>query len=442
LRIGPPVGGLFLIYIDGTMTKIILPFFDAALECDIPGQNLAGIFSPGLLPPVPDLDKAIEEALSRPIGISPIPELIRPGQRVLIISDDNTRNTPVHKILPPLVARLEQAGVRERDITVLMALGTHRYMSREEMIAKVGEAMFSRLRVVNHIWMDRGALISFGRTSRGTPLAANRLLSEHEVKIGLGAIVPHHIPGFSGGAKIIQPGVCGPETTAETHLLSCQGGGDSFLGQTENPVRADLEEMAEKVGLTAIVNAVLDPSGQTLGIFFGGFREAFRKGVELCRKVYGVPYRERPDIVISNSHPCHLDFWQAHKSLYPAQMMVKPGGLIILCTPCPEGISPVHRDLLQFARLSSAEIMGRYRNGAIKNGVAAALATAWAMAREKAPVITYSTGLSPEEIDALGHKRAPSLAWAIEEALRIKGPGARISVLTHAPDTLPIFLPT
>ena len=204
-------------------------------------------------------------------------------------------------------------------------------------------------------------------------------------------------------------------------------------------MRRDLDEMAGRVGLTAILNVVPTLSGQPAGVFFGHHQAAFRRGVELARAIYGVGYRVRPDIVFSNSHPCELDFWQAHKSQYPAQMMVKPGGTIILAAPCPEGISPVHSDLVEFASLSSGELQARYGRGELTNGTAVALATAWALVREKAAVITYSPGLSDRELLALGHTRAPSLAWAVEEALRRQGAGAKISVLTHGPDLLPLW---
>lgn len=418
--------------------EIFLPWGNDSLLCEIPTKNLGELLSPNACPPLPDLDAAISHALDNPIGLAPMPEWIKPGQKVLIISDDNTRMTPARRILPPLLQRLNQLKVKDADITVLMALGTHRYMTEAEMKAKVGPVVYKRVRVLNHLWRDKANLEDLGRTSRGTPLAVNRLLLEADVIIGLGAIVPHHIPGYSGGSKIIQPGVCGPETTAETHLLSCEDGGDSFLGQIDNPVRADMDEMAAKVSLSAIFNVVMDHRGATLGVFFGHYQAAFREGAALARQIYGVPYRIVPDIVLVNSYPCEIDFWQAHKAMYPGQIMIKPGGTIIATTPCPEGISPVHTDLVNFTAWSSREIKDAYRDGRIKNGVAAALAIAWAQVREKAHVIVYSPGLSAEEKLALGHTGAPDLASAIKEALAEQGPDAIISVLTHAPEMLPI----
>ena len=421
-----------------TFKEISLPWGRGVLPCKIPEKNLGEILSPNACPPLSDLGAAIDKALDNPLGLRPMPEWVKSGHKVLIVSDDNTRLTPAHLILPPLLERLNRCSVPDKDITILMALGTHRYMTAAEMEAKVGAAVYKRVRTVNHLWQDKANLADLGTTSQGTPLVVNRLLTEADAIIALGAIVPHHIPGYSGGSKIIQPGVCGPETTAETHLLSCEGGGDSFLGQIDNPVRRDMDEMAGRVGLSAIFNVVLDHNGQVLGVFFGCYQAAFRKGAELSREVYGVPYHVAPDIVLVNSWPCEIDFWQAHKSMYPGQIMVKPGGAIIVATPCPEGISPVHTDLVEFTAWPSRDIKGAYRSGKIKNGVAAALAMAWAQVREKARVITYSPGLSDAEKLALGHTKAGGLDEAINMALSDQGPDAVISVLTHAPDMLPV----
>jgi nickel-dependent lactate racemase len=292
--------------------------------------------------------------------------------------------------------------------------------------------------VLNHEWRNPDALVDMGHSRQGTPLKVNKIVAEADVVIGLGAIVPHHIPGFSGSSKIIQPGVCSAETTAETHLLSCKSGGDSFLGIEDNPVRSDMDDMADMVGMHTIFNVVMDSQGGVVGLFFGEKCAAFKEGCRLAREIYGIPYHETPDIVLANSYPCDLDFWQSHKSMYPAQRMVRPGGTIIVCTPAPEGISPVHTDLLDYTSWSSAEIQQGYRQGRIKNGVAAALAAAWAMVREKASIVTYSPGIPPADKAKLGHTHADSIEGAIAWALHCQGKDARLSVLTHAPDMLPI----
>jgi len=420
------------------MTTVTIPFDGRPLGFDVPDRNLAQVLSPNPSIPVPDLDAAIEAALSHPIGQPPIEQWARPTDRVLLVSDDNTRMTPADRMLPALLRRLNRAGIPDENMACIMALGTHRYMTVEEMQAKVGIEVFRRIRVFNHEWREPENLIDLGHSAYGTPLQVNRAVHAADVVIGLGAIVPHHIPGYSGSSKIIQPGICGPRTTAETHLLSCEGGGDSFLGIADNPVRRDMDDMAERVGMQTIFNVVMDSEGRVTGIFYGERRAAFEAGVQAARAIYGVEYKETPDIVVANSCPCDLDFWQSHKSQYPAQRMIKPGGTIVICTPAPEGVSPVHTDLLQYTAWPSAEIKAAYRSGRLTNGVAAALAIAWALVREKASVIHYSPGIPLEHKAQLGHTHAPSVQWAMDEALRRQGKSARVSVLTHAPDLLPL----
>jgi len=298
--------------------------------------------------------------------------------------------------------------------------------------------VFRRIRIFNHEWQNPETLVDMGTSDLGTPLRVNRSVVEADIVIGIGAVVPHHIPGFSGSSKIIQPGVSGAGTTAETHMLSCSGGGDSFLGIADNPVRRDMDDMADRVGMRTIFNVVMDSQGGVVGVFYGEMRKAFNAAIELAKDIYGVLFHETPDIVVANSYPCDLDFWQSHKSLYPAQRMVRQGGTIIVCTPAPEGVSPVHTELLDFTAWSSQKIKTAYRDGRLRNGVAAALATAWAMAREKASVIMYSPGIPPADKTRLGHTHAESIDDAIDKALRRHGSDSRLSVLTHAPDMLPI----
>lgn len=421
------------------MVRVEIPFGGHPVSFEVAKENLIEILSPAHSLPLSNLEKEIESALNAPIDQKPLEEWVRPTDKVILVSDDNTRLTPANRIIPPMLDRLNQAGVPDNNISCVMALGTHRYMSRDELIAKVGSQIFDRIKVFNHEWKNPDALVDLGVSKHGTPLLINKAVVEADVVIGLGAIVPHHIPGFSGSSKIIQPGVSGARTTAETHILSCESGGDSFLGIEDNPVRNDMDDIADKVGMSTIFNVVLDSEGNVCGIFFGKMRAAYRRGVEMARKIYGVPYSETPDIVLVNSHPCNLDFWQSHKSLYPAQRMIKRGGSIILCTPAPEGVSPVHTDLLDFTAWSSARIKEAYRAGKLKNGVASALAIAWAMVRERAEIITVSSGIPPGDKAALGHTHAADIASALAMAFKHQGPTARLTVLTHAPDMLPIL---
>ncbi|MBL6945580.1 MAG: nickel-dependent lactate racemase [Rhodospirillales bacterium] len=419
------------------MAQVSIPFDGKPYTFEVADENLIEVLSPVESQPVDDLDTEIERALKNPIGQAQLGEWVKPTDTVLLVSDDNTRLTPSDRIVPPMLDLLNAAGVKDEQITCMIALGTHRYMTEPELREKMGAAVCDRIRVVNHEWKDPDQLVDLGVSEHGTPLVVNKAAVEADVVIGIGAVVPHHIPGFSGSSKIIQPGICGFDTTAETHLLSCSAG-DSFLGVESNPVRDDLDSMADKVGMDTIFNVVMNSDGGVVGAFYGEKRATFKGAVKLATDIYGIDYHETPDIVVANSCPCDLDFWQSHKSQYPAQRMIKKGGTIIVCTPAPEGISPVHTDLLEFTSWPAEKMEKAYRSGELKDGVATALAIAWALVREHANVITYSPGIPADHKEALGHTHAPSIEWALEEALRRQGAGARVTVLTHAADMLPL----
>ena len=144
------------------------------------------------------------------------------------------------------------------------------------------------------------------------------------------------------------------------------------------------------------------------------------------------------DIVIAGSHPCDIEFWQAHKSLYPADIAVKYGGTIILVTPCPEGVSVTHRGMLEFTALPSDRIEALIENGTIQDVVSGALALAWAKVRQRAHVSLVSGGIPRQDVVALAFTPYDSVQDALEAALRRHGPQASVNVLPHAPDTLPV----
>jgi nickel-dependent lactate racemase len=154
--------------------------------------------------------------------------------------------------------------------------------------------------------------------------------------------------------------------------------------------------------------------------------------------VYGVSVRGQTDIVIAGSHPCDLEFWQAHKSLYPADLIVREGGTIIVVTPCPEGVSVTHAGMLGYTALDADRIDALIGEGTISDVASGALALAWARMRQRARISLVSDGISAEETRALGFVPSDSLHDALAEALYWHGPGASIAVLTHAPETLPL----
>jgi len=419
-------------------TKVSLPYGKETVEASIPTSSLIGVFSPKDVPPVANVRAECLRAMNNPIGSKPLRELIKGAKKVVIVADDNTRMTPTEKLIPVLLDEMNAAGVADSQMTLIIALGTHRFMTDEEIVVKFGKDVVKRITIKNHDYLNPAELVDLGTTTNGTHVTVNKETYEADFKIGVGSVVPHHIPGFAGGAKIVQPGISGEQTTAETHLLSVRAP-RSYLGVVDNPVRQELNSIARSVGLNTIFNTVLNRSGEVVGAFFGDVVEAFNEGVKLAQQVYAVEIPEEADIVLASSHPCDLEFWQAHKTLYPSDLAVKAGGIIIIATPCYEGVAVMHKDILEVTHQAACDLRDAVSCGQVHDEVAAALAIAWAQVKERETVYIVSSGICAADAATLGFKSFESIQAALDAALAEKGPKARVTVLTHAPDMLPII---
>jgi lactate racemase len=418
--------------------EIKLPFAGEQLSFQLPRKNLLALVSPNPLRGSADAAVEVRRALENPIGAPPLREAARGAKKILIVADDLTRQTPVDVLIPMLLDELNAAGVRDEQVSVLIGLGTHRAMTPAEIEARFGAGVLGRVRVENHAWWLPEALADLGQTPNGTPIQVNRLALESDFVIGLGSIVPHHIPGYSAGAKIIQPGITGAATTGATHFLSTRTR-RSYLGMVENIVRTEMETIAERAGLKAILNVVLDIEGCVYRAVYGEPRQAFRAGAQAARAVYGVELPGQAEIVVANSCPCEIEFWQAHKSLYPADMAVRPGGRIIVTTPCPEGVSVTHGAMLEITALPAERIEAMLLRGEVADTASGALALAWAKIRARVRVSLVSPGIGPEDTRRLGFDYFPSVQDALAAAFAEQGAEARVSMLDHAPDTLPLL---
>ncbi len=418
--------------------KVTLPYGREMVEVKIPGANLIGVYSPRDFTPVADVKNEVVRAINNPIASKPLRQLAKGAAKAVILADDNTRLTPTDKIIPVLLDEMNAAGVKDEQITVIIALGTHRFMTEPEILEKFGAEVVKRVTIKNHDYKNPASLIDLGKTPNGTSVWINREVYEADFKIGVGSIVPHHIPGFAGGAKIVQPGISGEDTTAETHLLSVRAP-RSYLGSEVNPVREELNKIARQIGMNVILNTVLNRHGEVVGAFFGDTVEAFNEGVKLSKEVYAVEIPEEADIVISSSHPCDLEFWQAHKTQYPSDLAVKAGGTIIIVTPCYEGVAVTHSDIMEITHYSAEALRKKVEAKEVHDEVAAALAIAWAQVKERESVFVVSQGIGPENARRLGFTYFATVQAAFDAAFAKHGAKARVTVLTHAPDMLPII---
>jgi nickel-dependent lactate racemase len=421
------------------LTTLSLPYGTRSLPVEVPTSQLLAVASPQDRPIQADLEQLVRQALRAPIEAGPFSAALKPGDRLLLLVDDITRPTPVDRILPIV---LEELDVERRGIavTILLALGTHRWMTEPEIEHRLGAEISRRYPVVNHEWNNEAALVDLGTTANGTPIKVNRLIQEADFCIGIGVIVPHNLAGWSGGGKIVQPGICGKETTFRTHLLAARCP-SSNLGKLANPVRAEIELVARQTNLKGVLDVVLDAHGRVVSAVSGQSEATHRRGVELARPIYEVPVPALADIVLVSSHPADIDFWQANKGLYAAEQIVKRGGDIILVTPCPEGISSQREHVETMRALQGLPSRQQYHHMCrlgLDDFAALTVSDVAARCQELAWVTIVSDGLSGDDLHILGAGRAASVEAALETAIRRQGSHASIVVLTHGGECLPV----
>jgi len=424
-------------------TRIEIPYGAERRSFEVPAAQLLFRGELEELPEVADFEAALRARLEAPVGTAPLRELAAGRRHALILVEDSTRATPVDRILPVLLDYLNEAGLPDERVEILTAPGTHRVMTEPEVRAKVGEEAWSRVRISQHDCNHAASMTDLEPVTAGgveIPVQVNRKVLEADLVIGLGNILPHCGAGFSGGAKILQPGVCGFATTSATHIAATLLP-EIPLGVMESPVREGIEEVARRVGLAFIINVVRDPKGRVLTIVAGDFVEAHRRGAEVSRRAYAVRLPAQADIVVVSSYPADIDWWQAEKGLIAAHFAVKTGGVIVFAAPCPEGLEHNHPLLRDWIRLSYEEGCAKIRTidpaDVSADLISADLGVDNAKIRERATILVVTDGLSDADIELLGYERCPDLQSAVDRALELI-PGGTIGVLPYGGDCLPL----
>jgi nickel-dependent lactate racemase len=414
------------------------PAYRGITPADVPDDNLTGVYSPRAIDGVEE-EVIIRDSLAHPIGADPLHRTAKREDRVLILVDDATRPTKVRSILPIVLEELFRAGVREQNIALLQATGSHRAMNDEELKQKLGP-LYGRLPVFAHHWLDDHALASFGRTRDGTEVTASARLKEADLVIGLGSIVPHRMKGFSGGAKIAFPGVSGRSMMERNQWEASLRMSECVMGVADNPMRLRMEEAADLVGLRWIVDVVQDISAKIAGCFSGDVRRAHREGCRLSRELYAVYLPSRADIVLVDAHPADRDFWQSVKGVYAGTMAVKDAGSMILVAPNPEGVASNHPIMLEIGYRSYREILAMVERSRPQDMMGLSILADVCQIVDKTDCILASPGVTQKDARKIGFRYAHTPTEAVRMALERQGRNARIAVLRHGGHVLPLVL--
>ncbi|MCR4425115.1 MAG: lactate racemase domain-containing protein, partial [Firmicutes bacterium] len=293
------------------------------------------IYEPPEGQPVADLRDAILTALNTPVGSPPLGELVGSGSKVGVIFDDLTRPTPVAAILPVLVAYLLEAGVSEEHICLVHSPGLHIH-EEGSLEAKVGSAFAGWPWVVDHD-ARHSPMVFRGITSFGTPIWANSIVDELDFMVGLGSVIPHMDAGFSGGHKIVMPGIASKTSVDHNHCLMLSP--KSAMGRVDdNPVRQDLEEAGELIGLNFVINTVVDHERRPTAVVAGHPVKAHREGVRRFLETRTTRLPKRVDTVVACTCSPYMN--ECLKALIRADMALEPGGTLVLCAPRVSGWAP------------------------------------------------------------------------------------------------------
>ncbi|MCS7167631.1 MAG: nickel-dependent lactate racemase [Gemmatales bacterium] len=420
--------------------KVRLDYGRTGLEVELPDHTW-GPLDIRPAEPLADPSSAIESALEQPLGTPPLSAVARGRRSACIVVCDITRPVPNRVILPPILRTLEQQGIARQRILILVATGLHRPNWGAELEEMLGPEILRDYRVENHYGKRLHEHAFLGYSPRGVPVYVDRRYVEADLKITTGLIEPHLMAGYSGGRKVICPGLVALETLKFWH-------GPDFLEHERadcgilegNPVHEEALAIARLAGCDFIVNVCIDGQRRITWVGAGDLELAWREGVRFCENVVRATVPEPVDIVVTTAagYPLDATWYQAIKGLTGALPIVKRGGTIILAASLSEGVgSPEfwrliceNPDIREFKK----RILGRDYF----------VMDQWqleelAKVLERCRVKVVTDGLPAEVLRQCYVEPAPSVESAVADALREYGPNAKVAVIPKGPYVLPML---
>jgi nickel-dependent lactate racemase len=423
------------------LRRFTLDYGRTGLDVEIDAANVIGPLEIQAVPPLADPEEEVADKLQNPTYSPPLIQLARGRKTACILVCDITRPVPNPIILRPILWTLEQAGIAREDILILVATGLHRPSTEAERLEMLSPEIANSYRVEDHHGTVLEEHTYLGTTEHGVPAWIDTRYVTADLKIATGLIEPHLMAGYSGGRKLICPGIAALETVKIWHGPRFLEHPKADCGYLEgNPVHEENTRIARMAGCDFIVNVTLDEKRRVTSVVAGDMEAAFLEGVRFVRDVVKAPVRRPCDVVVTSAagYPLDTTFYQAVKGMTGCLPIVKQGGTIILAASLSEGIgSPEFQSLFRendtldgfMTRILGKDyfVMDQWQLEEL------------AKVRRKAKVKVVSDGLPASVLSGLFVEAAPSVEAAVAEALAEYGPDASVAVIPKGPYVLPVL---
>lgn len=417
--------------------RVDLAYGKKGLTVDLPDDRTT-VIEPTFLPTLADPRGALIAALRNPIDRPPLRRLVKKDQTVAVAVCDITRPMPSSTVLPVVLGEL--AHVPRDQVTILVATGTHRGNSREELEEMLGSDVVRDYRVVNHDAFDRDSLVDVGVTSAGVPVLLNRIWTESDVRIGTGFVEPHLFAGFSGGPKMVTPGLAGIDTVMVLHNAEMLGHPKSIWGITEgNPVHEAIREAAGMAPPEFSIDVTINRDRGITTVYAGEVFAVHRAGCQAAKRVAMRPVDRRFDVVVTTNsgYPLDLNLYQSVKGMSAAAQVVSDGGSIICAAECSDGL-PDHGEFRQILAMRDTpqELLDMVNEPGFSRH------DQWqvqlqAQIQVKARVLLKSGYLTDEQVRSAHLEPVDDVERATADCLAGYGPDAEVCVLPEGPQTIP-----
>lgn len=418
--------------------SVELAYGEHGLLVELPVEGTT-VISPTHGEPAPDPVGTVRSALRNPIAGPPLRSAVGRGATVAISICDGTRAQPRDIVVPAILDEI--AGlVALEDVVILVATGTHRGNTPAELREMLGDDVVDAVRVVNHDARDDASLVWMGRLGNDVPVWLNRAWVDADVRITTGFVEPHFFAGFSGGPKMVAPGLAGLETVLTLHDAGRIGHPRARWGVIEgNPVHDDIRAIARATGTDFTLDVIIDARKQLVSAFGGTLEESHRAACAAVRETAMRPVPAPFDVVVTSNSGFPLDqnLYQAVKGMSAAAQVLRPNGTIVCAAECRDGF-PDHGDY-------RAELTAAASPEALLESIASRSETVpdqWqiqiqAAIQSQARVVMYTDCLSSADLGAAHLERTTDIAATVADALAAVGPDARLCVLPEGPQTIP-----